>query len=346
MGDWPLIGLVAALVGPAGVILLLGPALSRYADAIGKEIGLAKTLVGALLLGATTSLPGIVASVTAALHGLPELAASNAVGGIAAQTMFLAVADLFYRRANLEHDAASIGNLVQSALLLVVLTIPLVAALCPIAATWPVHPATAVLTLVYIGGLQAVRSSSDRPMWLPRGGQVDGVDEEVAADLLPRGRKRLVWATLGCALGVAVSGWVLTLAAEVIAARYQLAEAAVGALGTAIVTSLPELVTTIAAVRRGALSIAVGGVMGGNAFDVLFLAAADVAYLDGSIYHGAGAAVWFQLALTCTMVGILLLGLSMRQRRGPGNIGFESVAVLGCYLLGVVAIIVWPQPPA
>ena len=52
-------------------------------------------------------------------------------------------------------------------------------------------------------------------------------------------------------------------------------------LMTAVATSLPELVTTLAAVRRGAAQLAVGGIIGGNAFDVLFLSASDVAYRDG-----------------------------------------------------------------
>jgi cation:H+ antiporter len=43
-----------------------------------------------------------------------------------------------------------------------------------------------------------------------------------------------------------------------------------------------ELVTTIAAVRRGALQLAVGGIIGGNTFDTLFLTAADVSYREGS----------------------------------------------------------------
>ena len=58
----------------------------------------------------------------------------------------------------------------------------------------------------------------------------------------------------------------------------------VGGLFTSVVTSLPELVTVLAAVRVGALTLAVGDIVGGNTFDVLFLAAADLAYTEGSLY--------------------------------------------------------------
>jgi cation:H+ antiporter len=47
---------------------------------------------------------------------------------------------------------------------------------------------------------------------------------------------------------------------------------------TASANSLPELVTAVAAVRAGAVGLAVGDAIGGNSFEVLFLAAADLAY--------------------------------------------------------------------
>jgi cation:H+ antiporter len=66
-----------------------------------------------------------VTSVATAAQGHPEFAVSNAVGGIAAQTAFLAIADILYRRANLEHAAASLTNLTQSGTLILLLSIPL-----------------------------------------------------------------------------------------------------------------------------------------------------------------------------------------------------------------------------
>ncbi|MEO2040107.1 MAG: sodium:calcium antiporter, partial [Martelella sp.] len=102
----------------------------------------------------------------------------------------------------------------------------------------------------------------------------------------------------------------------------------VGALMTAVVTSLPELVTTLAAVRRGALQLAVGGIIGGNTFDTLFLTLSDLAYRDGSLYHAIGKddLIWLAVGLSAT--AILLLGLIVRQKAGPGRIGFESAGIL------------------
>ncbi|MEC4717690.1 hypothetical protein RY831_00845 [Noviherbaspirillum sp. CPCC 100848] len=101
-------------------------------------------------------------------------------------------------------------------------------------------------------------------------------------------------------------------------------------------TSLPELVTTIAAVHRGALILAVSDIVGGNFFDALFVAAADRVFLGGSVYHaaGIGASEEFLTILAILLNLVLLPGLLFRQRSGPGNIGLESLLMLVIYVSG------------
>jgi len=81
----------------------------------------------------------------------------------------------------------------------------------------------------------------------------------------------------------------------------------------------------------GAVNLAVGDIIGGNAFDVLFLAASDFAYRDGSIYAAFTDQHIFTIALVILMSGVLLLGMLNRERRGIGNIGWESFAMLALY---------------
>jgi len=113
--------------------------------------------------------------------------------------------------------------------------------------------------------------------------------------------------------------------------RTGLSETVVGFFMTSIATSLPELVTSLAAVRQGALTLAVGGIIGGNTFDVLFLSFSDMGYRAGSIYHAISEQQLFIIALAILMTGILLLGLLRREKRGIASIGFESFLVLIVY---------------
>ena len=64
---------------------------------------------------------------------------------------------------------------------------------------------------------------------------------------------------------------------------------------------------------------------------MLFLAASDIAYREGSIYAAFSNQHLFTIALVILMSGVLLLGMLNRERRGMGNIGWESVAMLALY---------------
>jgi cation:H+ antiporter len=109
----------------------------------------------------------------------------------------------------------------------------------------------------------------------------------------------------------------------------------VGTVFTAIVTSLPELVTVLVAVRIGALTLAVGDIVGGNTFDVLFVAASDVAYREGSVYHAVDQGTRLVLGLVVLLTAVLAAGLVRRQEEG---IGFEGYAILGLYVTGLVVV--------
>jgi cation:H+ antiporter len=92
---------------------------------------------------------------------------SNAVGGIAAQTAFLALADMAHRRANLEHAAASIENLLQGALLVVLLALPLLALSAPELVVWGVNPASILLVATYVLGIRLAAKARAQPLWTP-----------------------------------------------------------------------------------------------------------------------------------------------------------------------------------
>ncbi|WP_345942028.1 hypothetical protein [Cereibacter changlensis] len=146
------------------VVLLSGLRLTAIADRLADRTGLGEAIVGGVLLGAATSLSGTIVSITAALDGRASLAFSNSVGGIAAQTVFLAVADMFYRRTNLEHAAADLGNVFQGLILIVLLGLPFAALTTPEVTLWAVHPVSFAIPLVYVLGLVANRQIQQAPM--------------------------------------------------------------------------------------------------------------------------------------------------------------------------------------
>ena len=332
------LALLFAFSGAA--ILACGIRITDIADRLADRTGLGEALIGGLLLGAATSLSGTVVSVTSAFDGKASLAFSNAVGGIAAQTAFLALADMLYRRVNLEHAAADLANLFQGALLMLLLSMPLLAFAAPAITFFSVSPVSIAIFVVYCVGVVASKRVRDDPMWHPVGTRETRPDLPEGENDDGRSNVGMIAAFALLMLLMGLAGYVISQIAGVMTDRYDLSASLVGALLTAVVTSLPELVTTLAAVRRGALQLAVGGIIGGNTFDTLFLVLSDIAYREGSIYHAINVSDLLWLAVGMSATALLLLGLIVRQKDGPGRIGFESVGILFLYC-GAVALTVF-----
>ncbi|MEI4262904.1 sodium:calcium antiporter [Roseovarius sp. D0-M9] len=334
----PLHFLIVATFLAGAAVVISSIRATRLADIIADRTHMGEALIGGLILGGATSISGVIVSVTAAASGDASYAFSNAVGGIAAQTLFLALADILHRRANLEHAAAEPANLFQTVMLIILLSMPLAAIAGPELAYFGVHPVSLLMFLAYIYGVRLTSEVRERPMWRAVNTDETRTDEPEDPDEAQRSAWGPAMAFAGLVVVMALGGWVIGQSGQVLIARYGLASSLVGAVVTAVITSLPELVTTLVAVRRGALQLAVGGIIGGNTFDTLFLVGADIAYRDGSIYHAVSDNDLYWLATGLLMTGVLLAGLIVRQRQGPGRIGMESVLMMGIYGLALVLV--------
>lgn len=323
---WPLWPSVIALVGAVGVIVFAGSRLARAADEIADRTGIGEAVAGAVFLGAVTSLPGIVTTATGALEGDAAFALANPIGGIALQTVWLAIADLVYRRANLEHAAASLENILQAIVLIGLMSLPIIAFATPQLSIGWIHPVTILIPVFYIYGLRLIRRMHDEPMWRPIRTSETREDEggQASTQSLPK-----LWGTLA-ALGlvVAVTGWVIGQAGLSVVAATGWSSGVTGFTLTTAITSLPELIVLIAAIRMGALTLGVANIIGGNVFDVLTLTVADAFYLDGTIYSAAGEVSLVLLGGTLLITAVLGAGLIVRDRRG---IGFEGIAIPAIY---------------
>lgn len=331
-GPWPLWLSIVVLVAAAVVILLAGVRLTHVADSLAERTGLGDAIGGALLLGGVTSLPGIVTTITGSLGGDPAFGLANPVGGVAVQTVWLAIADLVYRRANLEHAAASLENLLQTVVLLALLAVPVIAYATPDLRWGWIHPMTLFIPVAYGYGLHLLRGLKKRPMWeAVRTSDTETEEEQPPASDQPLSRLWLALAALGLVVGVA--GWAIGRAGLGVVAATGLPGGLVGFTLTSAITSLPELVVLITAVRMGALTLGVANVIGGNTFDILMIAMADLFYLKGPVYRDAGDQSLVLLGGTALATAVLAVGLVVRDRKG---IGFEGLVIPAIYLATVV----------
>ena len=335
--EWSLWFTISVFLIGAAVTVYGGVQLTTLGDRLADVTGWGEALFGAVLLGAATSLSGIVMTAAAALDGSPGLAYSNAAGGLAAQTAALAVADVAYRKANLEHAAASLSNIFSGVILIVLLGLALALRFLPDATWLGIHYGSAVLLLAYVYGLKVGREIGAHPLW--RAEQTALTNEDAGSDDTGDESVARLLTKFGLfAVMVSCAGWAIAEAAGELVADTPLDETQVGAVLMGITNALPETVVAITAVRRGALTLAIAGVIGGNAFDVLNLAVGDIAYRGGSLFHTATDEQLLILLLTLLMTTILVAGQIRRERKGPAGIGAESVLVLGLYAVAILTI--------
>src|SRR6056297_232479 len=202
--------LFAGFLIAASVIAVVGVRLTEMADRLADQTGIGEAIAGAVLLGMATSLAGTVVSFTAAADGEASLAFSNAIGGIAAQTAFLALADMVYRKANLEHASADLANLFQASLLTLMLGLPLAAFTMPEVSVLGMHPVCFVLPVIYVAGVRIAARVRAAPMWHPV--QTLYTREDRPEEAQDRSRNLIPllarFALLACVLGVA--GWTIS----------------------------------------------------------------------------------------------------------------------------------------
>ncbi|WFE20087.1 cation transporter [Solwaraspora sp. WMMD937] len=336
---WPVSWSIAAFAIAGVVTVAGGIRLVAVGDALADRTGWGEAVFGAVFFGLATSLSGIVMTAVTAVSNAPQLAYSNAVGGIAAQTTAIAVADLFYRRVNLEHAAASLSNLLFGCLLLALLALALLATYTPDGAVAGVHPVSMIMVGCYLGGVMIVHSTDVTPYWQAVDTNETRRDLPQSHGVLDDRPLRRLWVRFALVgLAVAASGWLTALAAESLVQATGLRAGFVGGVLMGLVNALPETITAIAAVRRGAVTLAVAAVLGGNCLDALNLVVADVFYRPGSIYHAAGSDELFLTSAALLMTTVLLGGLLARQVRGWGRLGFEGTLLFGGYL-AVVAVL-------
>lgn len=337
---WSLGWIVAVFVVAAAVTVLCSVWLAGLGDVLADRTGWGEAFFGAVFFGLATSLSGVVMSGASAAGDRPDLAYGNAVGGIAAQTVAIVVADACYRPANLEHAAASSRNLLFGCLLIALLGTALLGSLSPELTVLGVHPVSAVLVALYVGGLHLIRDDG-QPMW-------HAVRTRQTVPDVPHREGR--WARRGTvslwarfvlvAIVVVVGGWAVARAAADLATTTGLRAGLVGAGFMGLVNALPETVTSVAAVRRGAVTLAIAAIIGGNCLDVLNLVLGDLIYQGGSLYHAAGSDQLFLTNAALVMTAVLLGGLLVRQERGWLRLGFDGVLLIGVYLASVVLLAV------
>jgi cation:H+ antiporter len=329
MSVWLEFLLCLAVIGIAGV------KLSRYGDAIADKTGLGGTWVGVVLLATVTSLPELATGLSSVTYvHAPEIAVGDALGSCVFNLAILVVLDFFHRSQPMYQRAAQ-GHILSAGFGVIVLALTGFSILAAANGISPrighVGAYTPVILMLYAGAIRTVYRYEAREVRELSDAQPDAYP----AMTLRQASVRYALAALAV---IAAGVWLPVVGVE-LAERMGWTHSFVGTLFVAFVTSVPELVVSIAAVHLGALDMAIGNLLGSNLFNIMIIALDDIAYLPGAILADVSIAHAATALSACMMTGIAVVGLMYRPAsRLLGMVGWASVLLAGVYLLNTFLV--------
>lgn len=256
MNDWML------LVG-GGLLLYLGAEwFVGGASALALALRVPQILIGLTVVAYGTSAPEIIVGVEAAGAGHGDVALGNVIGSNIANVGLILGCAALVRPARVD------GALRRRELPVLILSTAVLPLLLLDGTISRVEAsALLVVALAYTGWMiREARSAS-----VTTGREVAATLEAADAAGAPRPQGTLR-ASITAALGLGVllvGGKLFVDGAVMLAQAFGMSERLVGLTIVALGTSLPELVTSVIAARRGHSDLAVGNVVGSNIFNVL-----------------------------------------------------------------------------
>ena len=253
-----LVELNAYLAFFVGLVMLsvCGDWLVTGAARLGKIFRLSAIFIGVCIIGFGTSLPEMLATVSAAIKGSSGLALGNVVGSNIANIGFILAVGLL-----LSGHTFDSGKAKADFVMMLVATVAFIAICLVSDITLPV-------ALAFLLGLCVT-------LWLSmKMGQKHYEHEtEEAAEMDMKLTPALLLVAMGL-LGLFAGAEQLVNSAIVIAGAWGVPDKVIGLTMVALGTSLPELAATVSAARRSEGGMILGNVLGSNIFNLLGAAAA------------------------------------------------------------------------
>lgn len=319
----------------AVVIWISGGRLTRNLDAIALKTDLDHAFVGMLFLGGITSLPEVANTVTAASIDNPALAINNLLGSASINILLLAIVDGFVGRKAVTSIVARPSTMMMASLCMIVLVMIAVAITVQDVLVGPVGVASLAIGATSIFFFWLATGHDKRSPWTVAeddGDQSGSDGTENAPDVtLARLWIRVV---LDGAL-IFGAGYALSMTGDAISQQVGLTSAIVGfgLIGTA--TSLPELVTIIAALKLNRPEMAFGQVLGTNFINLSLLPLGDFVFQGEPVLNMLGAFELLSALLGATLIGIFMVGLLEHRDRRIFKMGVDSAAVIALFAIGL-----------
>ena len=245
---------VAAVIFIVGLVLTIkgGDWFVDSASWFAEATGIPKFVVGATVVSFATTLPELLVSVRAAMNGSAQLAIGNAIGSVTANTTLIMGLSLVAMAGVISRKDFSLkGGLLLAAI--VALTVISLNGSLPV---WSAYVLWAIFFIFMASNLIEGKKGAA----LEKKASYDKKEIPV----------KILFFVLGTA-SIVFGAEFLVSSGKTIASGIGISEAIIGFTVIALGTSLPELVTTLTAIRKKENSLSVGNIIGANIIDTTLI---------------------------------------------------------------------------
>ncbi len=312
-------------------IVYAGTRLSKYGDIIAEKTGLGRAWIGVVLMASVTSLPELVTGISSVTYaGVPDIALGDVLGSCVFNMLILALLDAVHTPMPICTRAHQ-GHVLSAAFGLLLLSIVCVSMflrenISPIG--W-IGPYSFLIIVIYLIAMRLVFTYEKR--------KITEFLKEIAEELKYKNAsmKTAVLQYGINALIVTIAAMFLPKIGEGIAESTGLGQTFVGNIFIAVSTSLPEVVVSIAAVRMGAIDLAIGNLFGSNIFNIFILAVDDIFFLNGPLLSFSSPTNIVSALSAMAMTAIAIIGLTYRAEKKRLIVAWDSMGILLCFIMNI-----------
>ena len=294
------------LIALLGIIAVCLAALGKGADILVEEAvtlslrhGISKVIIGATIVSLGTTLPEVTVSVMSAINGKPDLALGNAVGSVICDTgLILGVAAL------VGHVPIDLYLMRRQGLLCLGLGFLIIIVCLPFGNLGSMFVEGGRFPQIAGFCFLAILAGY---LWISAR-WAKNVESEFGVESHEKGSTGVILMKIILGLVVVIStSHLLIHAVEETAIRANVPQSVIAATLVAFGTSLPELVTSVMAVRKGHGELAIGNVVGADILNILLVAGASAAVTPKGL---TASADFFTLIFPAMIVLMLIFQAS------------------------------------
>jgi len=310
------------------IIIFTGTKLTHYGDIISEKTGLGRVWIGAALIPLATTLPEITSSSGAAWINAPDLAIGNVFGSIMFNLLIIAIADFVHGPGPLLSEVNT-GQILTAILGIFLCAIAALSILTkPTLMLVGIGIDSLILIVLYFLGIIVIfkYSKKNKPedvLGLPEGNYA-------AYSLLHTNIKFLIAAII-----IIFTAIKLAQVANSLADLTGWGTTFMGTIFLAIVTSLPELVTSITAIKIKAFDLAIGIVLGANILDMTIPFFSDIFYAGPPILSVVSPQHIISALMAIILTSIAIASIVYKPKKSVFSLGIAAWLIFLGYFLGI-----------